>query len=209
MKVMNSRYKICIVQDYIMAWSEGRIINSSNYEGPDRKYSVVATNGTFDILTAGHVNILERCAELGQRLIVLVNTDESVRRYKGKHKPYITLEHRMMVIAALGCVDFVMPFEEDTPYDSIERLYLAGVGPHIHVKGGDWKKEDMPETPMIEKYGGKVVIMPFQVDISTTKIADKIIYTTPVEPFGRWLYEPDNNLFKEVSDAGRKGSKGT
>lgn len=131
---------------------------------------LVFTNGVFDILHAGHVTYLEQARALGDLLIVGLNTDASVRRLaKGEDRPINSLEDRATVIAALRCVDGVVSFDEDNPVAIIEKLK-----PEIHVKGGDYDVEKMPETAVIRSYGGEVVILPFLPGRSTTAILQAI-----------------------------------
>jgi rfaE bifunctional protein nucleotidyltransferase chain/domain len=130
---------------------------------------VVFTNGVFDILHAGHVQILQQCRELGEALVVGLNTDESVRRLKGPNRPVNTLEDRAAVVAALRCVDAVVAFGEADPSAVLDRLR-----PDIHVKGGDYDAERMPETPVVRAYGGKVVILPLLEGRSTTRILEAL-----------------------------------
>lgn len=136
---------------------------------------LVATNGSFDILHAGHVKYLEQAKQLGGILLVLVNTDASVRRYKPAPQPYQELQHRMVCLAALESVDYVTCFDEDTPCDALIKLYDAGVGPHFHVKGADYKKEDMPETRIVEKHGGEIYLQQFTYQTSTSSLVQRII----------------------------------
>ncbi len=131
---------------------------------------LVFTNGVFDILHAGHVSYLEQARALGDFLVVGLNSDDSVRRLgKGPERPINSLEDRMQVIRALRCVDDVVSFSEDTPVKIISQLQ-----PNIHVKGGDYNPEDLPETSIIESYGGKVVIMPLLVGRSSTNVISKL-----------------------------------
>ncbi len=126
---------------------------------------LVFTNGVFDILHAGHVQILSQCRELGDLLIVGVNSDESVRRLgKGPERPIHTVADRIIVIEGLRAVDAAVVFEEDTPSELISILK-----PEIHVKGGDYVAADLPETAVVESYGGKVVILPLLEGRSTTR----------------------------------------
>lgn len=129
----------------------------------------VATGGCFDILHAGHVDILQMARVLGDYLEVYLNTDDSVRRLKGKGRPIIPLAQRGLVLAGLSCVNNIYPFEEDTPCKIIQ--YRK---PDRWVKGGDYKLEDLPEAEVVKSYGGEVVILPFRIDISTSKIIEKI-----------------------------------
>lgn len=133
------------------------------------------TNGVFDILHAGHVNYLERARELGDLLIVGMNTDESVRRLgKGPDRPMNTLADRAAVLSGLRAIDGVVSFDEDNPVKLIEILK-----PEVHVKGGDYDPEAMPETPIVRSYGGEVVILPFLMGRSTTSLIQAIRGQTP------------------------------
>lgn len=125
---------------------------------------LVFTNGVFDILHAGHVTYLAAARSLGDLLIVGLNSDASVKRLgKGDDRPINGLEDRSIVLEALRAVDGVVVFEEDTPNRLIEQLK-----PDVHVKGGDYDPEKMPETPLVRGYGGEVVILPFLPGRSTT-----------------------------------------
>ncbi|MFC3025330.1 bifunctional D-glycero-beta-D-manno-heptose-7-phosphate kinase/D-glycero-beta-D-manno-heptose 1-phosphate adenylyltransferase HldE [Vibrio zhugei] len=131
--------------------------------------TVVMTNGCFDILHAGHVSYLNNAAQLGDRLIVAVNSDESVKRLKGPGRPVNTLERRMAVLAGLEAVDWVVPFSEDTP----QRL-IAEVLPSLLVKGGDYKPEDIAGGKEVIADGGAVKVLNFEDGCSTTKIIEAI-----------------------------------
>jgi glycerol-3-phosphate cytidylyltransferase len=125
---------------------------------------LVFTNGVFDILHAGHVTYLQSARELGDLLIVGLNSDESVRTLgKGPDRPINTTADRVTVVAALRCVDGVVVFTEKTPENLIELLK-----PEVHVKGGDYKIEDLPESAIVHSYGGQVVILPLLAGRSTT-----------------------------------------
>ncbi len=131
---------------------------------------LVFTNGVFDILHAGHVQYLQQAKELGHLLVVALNSDESVRGLnKAPGRPINTLEDRMAVIAALRCVDFVLCFTEQTP----ENL-IASLKPDIHVKGGDYSPDQLPETKIVRSYGGEVIILPFLTGRSTTLTLEKL-----------------------------------
>jgi D-beta-D-heptose 7-phosphate kinase/D-beta-D-heptose 1-phosphate adenosyltransferase len=130
---------------------------------------VVFTNGCFDILHRGHISYLSQAKALGDVLIVGVNSDEGIRRLKGPARPINTLEDRLQVLAALSCVDHVISFDEDTPHDLIR-----SVGPDTFVKGGDYTRETLPEAKLVEELGGRVEILPFLADRSTTTIIAKI-----------------------------------
>ena len=112
---------------------------------------IIMTNGVFDILHAGHVSYLTEARKLGDRLIVAVNDDASVRRLKGPSRPINSVEDRMQVLAALTCVDWVVPFSEDTP----ERL-ICKLLPDILVKGGDYKPEQVAGYGCVTRNGGEV-----------------------------------------------------
>ncbi len=127
--------------------------------------TIVMTNGCFDILHAGHVAYLEQARQLGSRLIVAVNDDESVRRLKGEGRPVNALERRMAVLAGLAAVDWVVPFSEDTP----ERL-ICDLAPDFLVKGGDYRAEDVAGYGCVTARGGEVRILPYESGCSTSNI---------------------------------------
>jgi D-glycero-beta-D-manno-heptose 1-phosphate adenylyltransferase len=131
--------------------------------------TIVFTNGVFDILHAGHAKYLEEARALGDYLVVALNTDVSVSQLKGTSRPINTLEDRMAVIAALRCVDCVVSFGEQTP----ERI-IGEIKPDIHVKGGDYSEESLPESKIVHAYGGKVVILPLLAGRSSTRIIDQL-----------------------------------
>jgi rfaE bifunctional protein nucleotidyltransferase chain/domain/rfaE bifunctional protein kinase chain/domain len=130
--------------------------------------SVVATGGCFDILHAGHVASLEAARRLGDALVVLLNSDESVRRLKGPGRPAVGEEDRARVLAALSCVDGVEIFAEDDP-----RLALDRLRPDVWVKGGDYDTALMPEAQLVRSWGGRVVLLPYVEGHSTTSILQR------------------------------------
>jgi len=130
---------------------------------------IVFTNGCFDILHSGHVTCLERAKALGDVLIVGVNTDESIRQLKGPTRPVNALADRLTVLAALGCVDYVVPFADRAPRELIRQIR-----PDVYAKGGDYTRQTLPETPLIEELGGEVVILPYVGDRSTTNLIQHI-----------------------------------
>ena len=130
---------------------------------------VVMTNGCFDLVHAGHVRYLQEAAQLGDRLVVAVNSDASVRCLKGASRPIVPLAARMEVLAALNCVDWVIPFEEDTP----ERLICA-VQPDILVKGGDYKPDEIAGARCVQEKGGEVKVLSFWDGFSTTRLVEQI-----------------------------------
>ncbi|QOL15769.1 bifunctional D-glycero-beta-D-manno-heptose-7-phosphate kinase/D-glycero-beta-D-manno-heptose 1-phosphate adenylyltransferase HldE [Dickeya dianthicola] len=134
-----------------------------------RGETVVMTNGCFDILHAGHVSYLANARRLGDRLIVAVNSDDSTKRLKGPSRPVNPLTQRMIVLGALEAVDWVVPFEEDTP----QRL-ISEVLPDILVKGGDYKPEDIAGSKDVWANGGEVRVLNFEDGCSTTNIINTI-----------------------------------
>jgi D-beta-D-heptose 7-phosphate kinase/D-beta-D-heptose 1-phosphate adenosyltransferase len=140
---------------------------------------VVFTNGCFDILHRGHITYLSRAKALGDVLIVGVNSDDGIRRLKGPSRPINTLEDRIHVLAALSCIDHVIPFDEDTPCRLVEV-----VRPDIFVKGGDYTRDRLPEAELVESFGGVVRILPFIADRSTTDIIERIRRTDRDAPGG-------------------------
>ncbi|MBD3821445.1 MAG: bifunctional D-glycero-beta-D-manno-heptose-7-phosphate kinase/D-glycero-beta-D-manno-heptose 1-phosphate adenylyltransferase HldE, partial [Thiotrichales bacterium] len=130
---------------------------------------VVMTNGCFDILHSGHVRYLNEAAKQGNRLIVAVNSDDSVKRLKGASRPIVPLDSRMELLSALSCVDWVVPFDEDTP----ENL-ICFLKPDVLVKGGDYRPEDIAGSKCVWENGGEVAVLSFWEGYSTTKLVEKI-----------------------------------
>lgn len=130
---------------------------------------IVFTNGCFDIIHAGHVGYLDTARRQGDRLIVAVNGDESIRRLKGPGRPINPLERRMAVLAALEAVDWVVPFHTDTPEPLLEALH-----PDVLVKGGDYSVDQVVGADIVTGYGGEVRVLDFIDDVSTTKIVERI-----------------------------------
>ncbi len=130
---------------------------------------IVMTNGCFDILHTGHITYLEEAKALGDKLIVAVNTDESVRGLKGPERPINNVDARMRVLAGLGCVDWVVSFSEETPKRLINRII-----PDVLVKGGDWKAEEIVGSDTVLQHGGSVQSLPFVKGFSTTSIIEKM-----------------------------------
>ncbi|MFT8212235.1 MAG: bifunctional D-glycero-beta-D-manno-heptose-7-phosphate kinase/D-glycero-beta-D-manno-heptose 1-phosphate adenylyltransferase HldE [Symbiopectobacterium sp.] len=139
-----------------------------------RGEKIVMTNGVFDILHAGHVSYLANARKLGDRLIVAVNSDDSTRRLKGPTRPVNALPQRVAVLSSLGAVDWVVPFEEDTP----QRL-IAEILPDILVKGGDYKPEDIAGSKEVWANSGDVQVLNFEDGYSTTNIINAIKANTP------------------------------
>lgn len=130
---------------------------------------VVFTNGCFDILHVGHLRYLNEAKKQGDILIVGVNSDNSVRQLKGEGRPINNEIDRAEMLSGLKAVDFTVIFEELTPIETLEKLK-----PSIHVKGGDYNKNKLPETATVEKNGGEVRILSFVEGKSTTNIVKKI-----------------------------------
>ncbi|MYA31636.1 MAG: bifunctional D-glycero-beta-D-manno-heptose-7-phosphate kinase/D-glycero-beta-D-manno-heptose 1-phosphate adenylyltransferase HldE [Gammaproteobacteria bacterium] len=135
----------------------------------DSGRTLVMTNGCFDLLHAGHTACLAEARALGDRLMVAVNDDQSVRRLKGGSRPLVPLDQRMAVLAALGSVDWVVPFGEDTPAALIEE-----VGPLVLAKGGDYKPEEIAGGDAVERLGGRVVVLPYRDGLSTTTLLERL-----------------------------------
>jgi D-beta-D-heptose 7-phosphate kinase/D-beta-D-heptose 1-phosphate adenosyltransferase len=131
---------------------------------------IVFTNGVFDILHPGHIDLLEFAKSSGDYLIVGINDDDSVKRLKGKDRPLYSLEERMEILAAVMYVDFIIPFPQDTPRQLIKRLYRVDV----LVKGGDYKPNEVVGRKEVEESGGKLLLFDFKNNWSTTAVLQKI-----------------------------------
>jgi D-beta-D-heptose 7-phosphate kinase/D-beta-D-heptose 1-phosphate adenosyltransferase len=138
-------------------------------EAKQQNESIVMTNGCFDFLHAGHVAYLEEAKSLGDRLIVAVNDDESVRRLKGDDRPVNALQDRMAVLAGLAAVDWVVPFSEDTPARLIQMML-----PDVLVKGGDYRTDDIAGAKDVLSNGGEVRVLAFREGQSSSNIIDKL-----------------------------------
>lgn len=130
---------------------------------------IVFTNGCFDIIHAGHIDLLERARALGTKLIVGINSDESVRSIKGPGRPVQTAEARKAVLLGLEAVDEVVVFDEQTP-----EILIKKIRPDILVKGGDWKTSEIIGADFVESYGGKVLSLPLKDGYSSTDIVNRI-----------------------------------
>lgn len=153
---MRSRTKI-ISGEELAAWRAGRS-------------GVVFTNGCFDIVHPGHVDYLARARALGSCLVVGLNSDASVARLKGPTRPVNDQDSRALVLAAMECVDRVVIFTEDTPYELIGK-----VRPDVLVKGGDWSVDTIVGRDLVEARGGRVLSLPLLPGHSTTAIIDRIL----------------------------------
>ena len=130
---------------------------------------VVTTNGCFDVLHLGHLRYLQAARQLGDLLVVAVNSDSSVRQLKGESRPLVPEEERAEMLAGLECVDYVVIFPEETPISLLSELK-----PNIHVKGGDYKLEQLIERDVVEANGGKVIVGLNVPGKSTTNLIEVI-----------------------------------
>ncbi len=130
---------------------------------------LVFTNGVFDLLHIGHARYLAQARALGDALIVAVNADESVKSFKGDLRPVVPQAERMELLAALACVDYVVPFGTRTPVPLIER-----VRPALYVKGGDYAESDLPEAAVVRGYGGAVQILSLVAGRSSTNLIARV-----------------------------------
>lgn len=135
----------------------------------DTKRSLVFTNGVFDLVHPGHVDVLLEARKQGDALLVAVNSDASVRRLKGPTRPVRTESERAYVLAALAMVDAVVLFEQDTPLELIRALQ-----PDVLVKGGDYSEGSVVGAPEVRSRGGRVVIVPLTPGHSTTALVEKL-----------------------------------
>lgn len=150
------------------------ITNADGFKDLRAKFSedgkkVVFTNGCFDILHRGHAAYLEQAKSLGDFLVVGVNSDESVRKLKGEGRPVNNENDRAYLLEMLKPVDFVIIFNEETPYELIK-----SINPDFLVKGGDWKEDEIVGSDIVRKNGGKVMSLKFIDNYSTTGIMKKI-----------------------------------
>lgn len=144
-------------------------LNIAMQSAKQRGEKIVMTNGCFDILHAGHVSYLENAGKLGDKLVVAVNADESVKALKGQGRPINNLERRMAVLAGLAAVDWVVPFTEETP----ERL-ISELLPDVLVKGGDYRVDEIAGGKQVIAHGGQVKVLNFEDGVSTTRIIEEI-----------------------------------
>ncbi|MBL7135363.1 MAG: D-glycero-beta-D-manno-heptose 1-phosphate adenylyltransferase [Candidatus Marinimicrobia bacterium] len=142
------------------------ISNSLKHDGK----KVVFTNGCFDILHVGHIELLGKAKSFGDVLIVALNSDDSVKHLKGNERPINSVKDRTRVLSAVESVDFIVIFNEDTPYE-----LLREVRPDILVKGGDYSLNEIVGRNIVESYGGKVEVIPLLKGKSTTDVINRII----------------------------------
>ena len=133
------------------------------------KMKVAFTNGCFDILHLGHLEILTKSKEFGDRLIVAVNSDESVRKLKGKERPVNDFQTRSNMLASFSFVDYVVEFSDDTP-----KKLIQIIKPDFLIKGGDYKKKDIVGNDIVSSYGGETIIIPLIDGLSSTNTINKL-----------------------------------
>lgn len=130
---------------------------------------IVFTNGCFDILHVGHIRYLKKAASLGDKLVLAVNSDSSVKKLKGGSRPFVPEAERLEMLAALEMIDYLILFSE---IDA--RALLEEIKPQLYVKGGDYRIEDLPEAETVYNYGGKIILISEVKGKSTTNIIKKI-----------------------------------
>ena len=155
--------------------SLGRVVNQEELlsgvaEAKAARRRIVFTNGCYDLLHPGHVRLLEKARELGDVLILALNTDRSVHENKGAGRPIVNEHERAEVAAALAAVDYVILFDEATPREIVSRVL-----PDVLVKGGDWGPNEIVGREEVEAAGGRVVSIPFEPGYSTSSIIDRIL----------------------------------
>lgn len=133
------------------------------------KMKVAFTNGCFDILHLGHLEILTKSKEFGDRLIVAVNSDASVRKLKGKERPINDFQTRSNMLASFSFVDYVVEFSDDTP-----KKLIQIIKPDFLIKGGDYKKKDIVGNDIVSSYGGETIIIPLIDGLSSTNTINKL-----------------------------------
>lgn len=137
---------------------------------------IIMTGGFFDIIHPGHTRYLQKAKNLGDILIVVVNSDGSTRNNKGPKRPINNQEIRLEIIASLESVDYVAIFNELTPKEII-----AEIKPSVWIKGGQYKETEIPETLTVKQCGGKVIIIPLEKDFSVSSLIEKIIKEKPTK----------------------------
>ena len=133
------------------------------------KQKIIFTNGCFDILHRGHIEVLAQAANLGGKVVVGLNSDTSIQKLKGKERPIVNEQYRAILLASLSFVDAVVVFDEDSPIKLIKEIQ-----PDILVKGGDYEINKIIGRKIVQKNGGKVIIIPFLDNFSSTNIINQI-----------------------------------
>lgn len=162
------------IRDALAARPDGKILTREDLTSRAATWRmagkrIVFTNGCFDLLHAGHLSLLSQAAKLGDILVLAINSDASVRRLKGPERPLVPQEDRAAVLAALGFVDAVTIFDEDTPLE-----VLQSVRPHVLVKGGDYRLDQVVGRELMDATGGRVVLVPLTPEKSTTALVERI-----------------------------------
>jgi D-beta-D-heptose 7-phosphate kinase / D-beta-D-heptose 1-phosphate adenosyltransferase len=134
-----------------------------------RGEKIVFTNGCFDLVHVGHLRYLQAARRLGDRLVVAINSDGSMRKLKGPGRPILPLDQRLKVLAGFGCVDFVLAFEEDTPHTLLE-----AIRPEVLVKGANYSLDGVVGREIVETYGGEVKTVALTENRSTTNLVERI-----------------------------------
>lgn len=165
--IRGSGYKVWVIQKI-----ENKLISFNDLpqlsaELHSKTSKIVTTNGCFDLLHWGHIRYLAEARELGDTLVVGVNSDRSVRKLKGESRPIFPQEIRALQLAGLESIDYVCIFDEDTP-----EQFISLIRPHVHVKGGDYFKKELPERKLVESLGGKLICLPLVEGFSTTRITE-------------------------------------
>ena len=135
----------------------------------NKDLNIVATNGCFDILHVGHIRSLQKAKSMGDILAVGVNSDDSVKKLKGKNRPINNQNERAEILAALGCIDLVSIFTDETA-----EKFLEIVKPNLYVKGSEYDLVNLPEAKLVNKLGGKTVALPMIPGVSTTKTIENL-----------------------------------
>jgi len=154
------------INNKIFSIEDGKI-QVTNWKKSGKK--IVFTNGCFDIIHRGHIEMLAHTADLGDRLIVGLNSDSSIKKIKGKNRPIIHEQSRAILLAALNFIDAIIIFSEENPINLITTLK-----PNVIAKGGDYKIEDIVGQKAVKKTGGEVIIIPYIDELSSTNIITKI-----------------------------------
>lgn len=158
----------CVTFDEVNA-SQDKVKTVEQVAGLSKGKKVVFTNGCFDILHAGHIDLLKHAKSKGDILVVGLNTDESIKRLKGDNRPINSLDMRVKVLSAIGDVDYIICFDEDTPEAVIKALR-----PTVLIKGGDYNVDNIVGADFVLGYGGAVEAMPFHYNTSTTSILSRL-----------------------------------
>ena len=148
---------------------ENIIIDVNIWRNDNKK--IVFTNGCFDLIHKGHIEILSKSADLGDRLVVGVNSDLSIRNLKGESRPIMDQDSRLTILSSFEFIDAVILFDEEDPYDLIKNII-----PNILTKGGDYNAKNIVGSDIVLDNGGDVVVIPFLDGCSSTSVIDKILH---------------------------------